>query len=121
MRVRVACSDGKFKIETDPHKVDALAIAAWEPIHNGNVSKHAEKCLFASLRANYGQHCFDQEAFPLDPITGQQVRAGIVKSPDNSRGLDGVSKGDLAILSGLGCEWLAALFNFIEGGAEWPC
>ena len=47
----------------------------------------------------------------LKPITGAQVAIGIAKSPDNSCGLDGVRKGDLASLSPLACEWMANLFT----------
>ena len=48
------------------------------------------------------------------------VRLGIAASPDNTAGLDGVQKGDLAILSPYACEWLAAMLNTIEGGTDWP-
>ena len=57
---------------------------------------------------------------PLEPITGEQVRQDIAASPDNTAGLDGVQKGDLAILSPYACEWLAVLLNSIDAGADWP-
>ena len=105
----------------DPtQKVDEAAIAAWAPIHAGNVSAHTEQLLFKNLHASFGEHVFKQDPHSLMRITGAQVSAGIAKAPDNSCGPDGVRKGDLASLSPLACEWLASLFNCIEAGAQWP-
>ena len=84
------------------------------------MSANSEQLLFQSLQASFGEHVFKHEAHILKPITGTQVSIGIAKAPDNSCGLDGVRKGDLASLSPLACEWLANLFNCIEAGAQWP-
>ena len=120
MRVKVKGSDGQETFVTQPELVDEAAISAWEPIHAGNVSSHTEKQLFRNFLSSFGEHAVKQDPHTLTPITGAQVSEGIAKAPDNSCGLDGVRKGDLASLSPLGCEWLASLFNCIESGAQWP-
>ena len=120
MRVKVKGPDGRDTFVTQPELVDEAAIAAWEPIHAGNVSANTEKLLFRNLLASFGEHAVKREPQALTPITGTQVADGIAKAPDSTCGLDGVRKGDLASLSPLGCEWLASMFNCIEAGAQWP-
>ncbi len=121
LRVKVKDKDGQEIFETQPERVNEAAIAAWAPINAGNVSGNSEQLLFQSLHASFGDHVFKQEPHTFKPITGAQVAIGIAKSPDNSCGLDGVRKGDLASVSPLACEWMANLFNCIEAGAQWPC
>ena len=57
MRVKVKGPDGRDTFVTQPELVDEAAIAAWEPIHAGNVSANTEKLLFRNLLAicNYKQ------------------------------------------------------------------
>ncbi len=40
--------------------------------------------------------------------------------PDNTPGLDGITKADLLLLSDEALEWLALFFRELERGMAWP-
>ena len=120
LRVRVSVPGHPDKFITNPKEVDKAAIDAWAKVHKGNISvKAADSAILSFMRA-FGDFFPHAEPMPLELITGEQVRQGIAASPDNTAGLDGVQKGDLAILSPYACDWIAALLNRIEAGAAWP-
>ena len=53
LRVKVKDKNGQEMFETQPERVDDAAIAAWAPIHAGNVSANSEQLLFQSLQASF--------------------------------------------------------------------
>ena len=89
-------------------------------VHRGNIGEKAADSAILGFMSAVGDFFPHADPMHLEPITGEQVRLGITVSPDNTAGLDGVQKGDLAILSPHACDWLAAFLNSIEAGADWP-
>ena len=70
LRVKVKDKNGQDRFITQPEQVDEAAIAAWEPIHAGNVSAQTEQLLFSNLQASFGVHVLQQEPHSLKSITG---------------------------------------------------
>ena len=120
LRVRISVPGQPDICVTDPREVDKASIDAWAKVHKGNIGEKAADSAILGFMSAFGDFFPHADPMPLEPITGEQVRLGIAASPDNAAGLGGVQKGDLAILSPYVCEWLAALLNSIEAGAEWP-
>ena len=120
LRVRISVPGQPDRFITDPRAVDKAAIDAWAKVHKGNIGEKAADSAILGFMSAFGDFFPHADPMPLEPITGEQVRLGIAASPDNTAGLDGVQKGDLAILSPYACDWIAALLNSIEAGAAWP-
>ena len=120
LRVRVSVPGQPNKFITDPKEVDKAAIDAWAKVHKGSISVKAADSVILSFISAFGDFFQHADSIPLELIIVDQVRQGIAASLNNIAGLDGVQKGDLAILSSYACEWLAAMLNTIEAGADWP-
>ena len=117
---RVSVPGKPDQIFTDPREFDRASINAWAQLQQGNIGERAADSAILGFVSALGGYFPHADPSTLVPMTGEQVRLGIDASPDNTAGLDGVQKGDLATLTLYGCEWLAAFFNCLKVGAEWP-
>ena len=112
--------DGKDTIQTNPLEVDRILREAMGAIYRGNATEQRQQHMLDTFLAKFGQHCTQQPAMHVDPITADMLAEIIAAMPDSTPGLDGIRKGDLLLLSPYALEWLASFYEAIENGAAWP-
>ena len=108
------------KIHSHPLEVDRIIRETMGTVYQGNIHHTRRPHIIATFMKLYGQFFTQQQPFQVPPIRGQDLAEAINAMPDNAQGLDGVTKGDLLILSPHCLNYLAKLLEAIEHGAPWP-
>jgi len=103
---------------TIPAEVDQIFIDAWSTRFAGNV-KNLPK-LIMNYFTTYSQYILHQPEYTLGSITAEQIRIQCTNSSPSAPGLDNWVGTDFKLLSDIGFQWLADIFNAVENGAPWP-
>jgi hypothetical protein len=107
-------------IATKLLEVDAIVREVMGKIHAGNRGPQAKQLALAAFLRKYGHFFQFADAMPLVPISSDDILGAIKAMPDNTPGLDSISKDDLACIGPEAAAWLAKMFMAIEEGAPWP-